>query len=74
MWRPTPTQILGEILTHDMFKKYQDEAHGGEIDVKKKSVAFKAQDSKNEEDLLPMWWSRSYHCQLSKQEQEGQEK
>ena len=32
----TPTQILGEILTHDMFKKSQDEAHGGEIDMKKK--------------------------------------
>src|SRR6185436_7393675 len=46
----TPTQILGEILTHDMFKKSQDEAHGGEIDMKKKSVAFKAQDSKNEEE------------------------
>ena len=38
----TPTQILGEVLTHDMFKKSQDEAHGGEIDMKKKSVAFKA--------------------------------
>jgi len=25
-------------------------AHGGEIDMKKKSVAFKAQDSKNEEE------------------------
>ena len=47
----TPTQILGEVLTHDMFKKSQDEAHGGEIDMKKKSVAFKAQDSKNEEEL-----------------------
>src|SRR6185312_17439800 len=46
----TPTQILGEILTHDMVKKSQDEAHGGEIDMKKKSVAFKAQDSKNEEE------------------------
>ena len=33
-----------------MFKKSQDEAHRGEIDVKKKSVAFKAQDSKNEEE------------------------
>ena len=32
----TPTQILGEVLTHDMFKKSQDEAHGGEIDMKKK--------------------------------------
>jgi hypothetical protein len=46
----TPTQILGEVLTHDMFKKSQDEAHGGEIDMKKKSVAFKAQDSKKEEE------------------------
>ena len=46
----TPTQILGEILTHDMFKKSQDEAHGGEIDMKKKSVALKAQDSKNKEE------------------------
>ena len=35
-----------------MFKKSQDEAHGGEIDVKKKSVAFKAQDSKNEEESV----------------------
>ena len=37
---------MGEVLTHDMFKKSQDEAHGGEIDEKKKSVAFKAQDTK----------------------------
>ena len=33
-----------------MFKKSQDEAHGGDIDEKKKSVDFKAQDSKNEEE------------------------
>ena len=46
----TPTQMLGEVLSHDIFKKSQDEAHGGEIDEKKKSVAFKAQDSKNEEE------------------------
>jgi len=46
----TSTQILGEVLTHDMFKKSQDEAHSGEIDEKKKSVAFEAQDSKNEEE------------------------
>jgi hypothetical protein len=32
----TPTQILGEVLTHDMFNKSQDEAHGGTIDEKKK--------------------------------------
>ena len=33
-----------------MFKKSQDEAHGGTIDEKKKSVAFKAQDNKTEEE------------------------
>ena len=43
-------KILGFEVPDDMFKKSQDEAHGGEIDVKKKSVAFKAQDSKNEEE------------------------
>ena len=46
----TPTQILREVLTHDIFKKSQDEAHGGDNDENKKSVAFKAQDSKNEEE------------------------
>ena len=46
----TPTQILGEVLTHDIFKKSQDEPHRGDIDEKNKSVAFKAQDSKNEEE------------------------
>ena len=37
-----PTQILGEILTHDMFKKSQDEAHGGEIDVKKEKCGIQS--------------------------------
>jgi len=31
----TPTQISRKMLTHGMFKKSQDEAHGGEIDEKK---------------------------------------
>jgi hypothetical protein len=47
----TPTQILGEVLTHDMFKESQDEAHGGEIDMKKKSVAFKAQIAKRKKKV-----------------------
>ena len=38
----TPTQILGEILTHDMFKKSQDEAHGGEIDMKKEKCGIQS--------------------------------
>ena len=33
-----------------MFKKSQDKVHGGTIDEKKKSVAFKAQNIKNEEE------------------------
>jgi hypothetical protein len=46
----TPTEILGEVLTHDMFKKSQDEVHGAANDEKKKSVAFKAQCSKEYSD------------------------
>ena len=37
----TPTQILGEVLTHDMFKKSQDEVHGATNDEKKKSVVLR---------------------------------
>jgi hypothetical protein len=33
-----------------MFKKSQDKVHGGTINEKKKSVAFKAQNIKNEEE------------------------
>ena len=46
----TPTQVLGEVLTHDIFKKSQDEVHSGTIYEKEKSVAFRAQDSKIEEE------------------------
>ena len=42
----TPTQVLGEVLTHDIFKKSQDEIRGVTSDEKNKSVAFKAQSSK----------------------------
>ena len=42
----TPTQVLGEVLTHDIFKKSQDEVRGVTSDEKNKSVAFKAQSSK----------------------------
>ena len=44
----TPTQVLGEVLTHDIFKKSQDEVHGVTSDEKKKSVALKAQSSNEE--------------------------
>ena len=37
----TSTQVLGEVLTHDMFKKSQDEVHGATNDEKKKSVVLR---------------------------------
>jgi hypothetical protein len=46
----TPTEIFGEVLTHDMFKKSQDEVHGAANDEKKKNVAFEAQGSKEDSD------------------------
>ena len=44
--KTTPTEVLGEVLTHDIFKKSQEEAHGEVVEEKKKCVAFKAQSSK----------------------------
>ncbi|KAJ1262291.1 hypothetical protein BS78_09G095200 [Paspalum vaginatum] len=41
----SPTEVLGEV-THDIFKRSQEEAHGGVVDEKKKCIAFKAQASK----------------------------
>jgi hypothetical protein len=42
----TPTQILSEILTHDIFKKSQEDLRDDTNDAKKKNVAFMAQASK----------------------------
>jgi hypothetical protein len=44
----TPTQILGEVITLDLFKKSQVEAQANEPD--KKSIALKAKASKEESD------------------------
>jgi hypothetical protein len=41
----TPSKVLGEILTHDIFKQSQGELHGNLYDDKKKMVAFKAKTS-----------------------------
>jgi hypothetical protein len=46
----TPTKILGEVLTHDMFKKSQDEVQGPANDEKKKILAFKTQGPKEYSD------------------------
>ena len=46
----TPMQILSEILTHDIFKKSQEDVHADASDAKKKNVAFNAQASKGKDD------------------------
>jgi hypothetical protein len=45
----TPLEVLGEVLTHDIFKQSQEELHGNLHEDKKKIVAFKAKTS-NDED------------------------
>jgi hypothetical protein len=45
----TPSEILGEVLTHDIFKQSQEELHGNLHEDKKKIVAFKAKTS-NDDD------------------------
>jgi hypothetical protein len=41
----TPSKVLGEVLTHDIFKQYQEELHGNVHDEKKNIVAFKVKSS-----------------------------
>jgi hypothetical protein len=45
----TPSEVLGEVLTHDIFKQSQEELHGNLHKDKKKIVAFKAKTS-NDDD------------------------
>jgi hypothetical protein len=45
----TPSEVLGEVLTHDIFKQSQEELHGNLHEDKNKIVAFKAKTS-NDED------------------------
>jgi hypothetical protein len=45
----TPSEVLGEVLTHDIFKQSQEELHGNLHEDKKKIVAFKAKTS-NDDD------------------------
>jgi hypothetical protein len=45
----TLSEVFGEVLTHDIFKQYQEELHGNLHEDKKKIVAFKAKTS-NDED------------------------
>jgi hypothetical protein len=45
----TPSEVLGEVLTHDIFKQSQEELHGNLHEDKKKIVAFKAKTN-NDDD------------------------
>jgi hypothetical protein len=45
----THSEVLGEVLTHDIFKQSQEELHGNLHEHKKKIVAFKANTS-NDDD------------------------
>jgi hypothetical protein len=45
----TPSEVLGEVLTHDIFKQSQEELHGNLHEDKKKIVAFKDKTS-NDDD------------------------
>jgi hypothetical protein len=45
----TPSKVLGEVLTHDIFKQSQEELHGNLHEDKKKIVIFKAKTS-NDDD------------------------
>jgi hypothetical protein len=45
----SPLEVLGEVLTHDIFKQSQEELHGNFYEDKKKIVAFKVKTS-NDDD------------------------
>jgi hypothetical protein len=45
----SPSEVLGEVLTHDIFKQSQEELHGNLHEDKKKILTFKAKTS-NDDD------------------------
>jgi hypothetical protein len=46
----TPTEVLGEVLTHDLFKQSQNEVQGQLTSEEKKNIALKAKVTQQEED------------------------
>jgi hypothetical protein len=46
----TPTNVLGEVITHDLFKQSQKEVQGQSTSEEKKNIALKAKATKEEED------------------------
>jgi hypothetical protein len=45
----TPSKVLGEVLTHGIFKQSDEELHGNLHEDKKMIVAFKAKTSNNDD-------------------------
>jgi hypothetical protein len=45
----TPSKVLGEVLTHSIFKQSDEELHGNLHEDKKMIVAFKAKTSNNDD-------------------------
>jgi hypothetical protein len=46
----TPTEVLGEVQTHDLFKQSQKEVKGQSMSVEKKNIAIKAKATQEEND------------------------
>jgi hypothetical protein len=46
----TPTKVLGEVQTHDLFKQSQKEVQGQSINEEKKNIALKAKATQEEND------------------------
>jgi hypothetical protein len=44
----TPTEVLGEVKTHDLFKQSQKEVQGQSMSEEKKNIAFKAKATQEE--------------------------
>jgi hypothetical protein len=46
----TPTEVLGEVQTHDLFKQSQKEVQGQSISEEKKNITLKAKATQEEND------------------------
>jgi hypothetical protein len=46
----TPTEVLGEVQTHDLFKQSQKEVQGQSMSEEKKNIALKAKSTQEEND------------------------
>jgi hypothetical protein len=46
----TPTEVVGEVQTHDLFKQSQKEVQGQSMSEEKKNIALKAKATQEEND------------------------